>query len=231
MDGGSDGSAVDQERGRPVLVALQDAAFAEALSRLLAASGVAARHVPLSQPHEPPHANMLPVLLVDADANIDTITAFVGSVQRTRRETRVVLLTRHEPADRQTLAARIGAWAIASRGDDLEALAALLGGRRGEVARNAQYPSGRHRVNSSRGQRSRPRLTRRERDTLEVLAHGLNNADIAQLLGISPNTVRSHLQNVFMKLGARNRLEAVTVARRMGVLNGVSPSTTGLRHG
>lgn len=57
-------------------------------------------------------------------------------------------------------------------------------------------------------------LTRRERQILEALIGGGGTAEIARELGISTNTVRTHLHNLFGKLGVHSRLEAVTFMRR-----------------
>ena len=53
-------------------------------------------------------------------------------------------------------------------------------------------------------------LTERELDVLEYLALGLSRAEIADELGLSVNTVRTHLQRLLAKLGVNTRLEAVS---------------------
>jgi DNA-binding NarL/FixJ family response regulator len=58
------------------------------------------------------------------------------------------------------------------------------------------------------GSRPGEALTDRERAVLAALAEGLTNARIANKLGITQNTVKFHLQNLFLKLGARTRTEA-----------------------
>ncbi len=57
-------------------------------------------------------------------------------------------------------------------------------------------------------------LTRRERELLEGLAAGRTNVRIAAELGVSVNTVKFHLKNLYEKLSARNRTEAVAMALR-----------------
>ena len=59
-------------------------------------------------------------------------------------------------------------------------------------------------------------LTAREREVLELLAHGLSNADICVQLKISDKTVRNHVSIVLGKLGAHSRAQAVAVARDAG---------------
>ncbi len=61
-------------------------------------------------------------------------------------------------------------------------------------------------------------LTRRERELLEALATGRTNARLASDLGVSVNTIKFHLKNLYEKLSARNRAEAVAMglkARRL----------------
>lgn len=54
-------------------------------------------------------------------------------------------------------------------------------------------------------------LTVRERELLERLAEGLSNEGLARRFGLSPNTVKFHLRNLYEKLGAANRAQAVAV--------------------
>jgi DNA-binding CsgD family transcriptional regulator len=61
-------------------------------------------------------------------------------------------------------------------------------------------------------------LTQRQEQILMQVASGGSNAEIAQRLGISVNTVRFHLSIVFSRLGARRRGEAALIAMRMGLL-------------
>jgi len=56
-------------------------------------------------------------------------------------------------------------------------------------------------------------LTRREREVLSCLATGTNRRDLAEHLHVSPNTVRTHLQNLMNKLGVHSALEAVALTR------------------
>lgn len=55
-------------------------------------------------------------------------------------------------------------------------------------------------------------LTRREREILRLLIAGANTRVVAERLGVSPSTVRNHVQNLFGKLGVHSRLEAVAFA-------------------
>ncbi len=63
-----------------------------------------------------------------------------------------------------------------------------------------------------------PHLTDRELDVLRALAEGLGNKQIGGRLGISPSTVKYHLQAIFAKLQVRTRSEAVSYGLRNGVV-------------
>lgn len=61
-------------------------------------------------------------------------------------------------------------------------------------------------------------LTPRELETLQLLAAGLSNKEIARALSVSPRTVNFHLDNLYSKLGVSSRTEAAMVAVRHGLV-------------
>jgi DNA-binding CsgD family transcriptional regulator len=61
-------------------------------------------------------------------------------------------------------------------------------------------------------------LSEREREILRLVASGLSNQQIANQLGISVNTVKVHLRNVFSKIGVASRTEATMYAVRAGIV-------------
>ena len=63
-------------------------------------------------------------------------------------------------------------------------------------------------------------LSERELEVLQLLATGRSNREIAAELYVATGTVKAHLNNMFRKLEARSRLEAVTRARDLGLLAG-----------
>jgi DNA-binding NarL/FixJ family response regulator len=61
-------------------------------------------------------------------------------------------------------------------------------------------------------------LTEREMEVLRYIAEGCSNPEIARRLYLSPNTLKAHSQNIFMKLNVHNRLQAVNRARELGLI-------------
>ncbi|QIG98268.1 MULTISPECIES: LuxR C-terminal-related transcriptional regulator [unclassified Bradyrhizobium] len=61
-------------------------------------------------------------------------------------------------------------------------------------------------------------LSRRETGILKLIAEGLSNKEIARNLDIGPETVKSHLKNVFNKLGVERRAQAVSRAQTLGLV-------------
>lgn len=162
----------------------------------------------------------LDVLVVDASLDDPGgIAQIVGTIAD---EHPVVVLGDADDAELATAVMRAGALAFFAKhaGVD-ELLTAIRRARRGELSLppalvsdviSTLLESERHQDDARELLR---RLTPRERDVLDLLSQGLNRADIARELYTSVNTVRSHMQSTFRKLGVHSAVEAISVAVRV----------------
>ena len=84
----------------------------------------------------------------------------------------------------------------------------------GEVSASSDLAS----QNNAHSNRLEDPLSERELEVLTLLASGRTNAEIAKDLFVALGTVKSHVNNIYRKLDARNRAEAVTQARELNLL-------------
>lgn len=68
-----------------------------------------------------------------------------------------------------------------------------------------------------------PPLSRREVDVLRLIAQACSNAQVARELGIAEGTVKRHLSNIYSKLGAVSRVDAIRKARAARIISDVRP--------
>jgi DNA-binding NarL/FixJ family response regulator len=66
-------------------------------------------------------------------------------------------------------------------------------------------------------------LTGREVEVLQLVARGLGNKEIGEILGTAAGTVKAHVQSILSKLGAKDRTHAVALAIRRGIIHLHSP--------
>jgi DNA-binding NarL/FixJ family response regulator len=70
-----------------------------------------------------------------------------------------------------------------------------------------------------RNQVDRPHLSKREREVLQRIADGQSGPQVGRQLQIEQSTVKTHLRNIYTKLGARGRAHAVMLAMRFGLID------------
>jgi DNA-binding NarL/FixJ family response regulator len=164
------------------------------------------------------------VAVVDANLpNGDGIRA-TALIRAVAPDCRVLVL--HNEEDMQTLVAALqaGASGFLTKGAPLgELIDATRVIHRGDTY-IPQHVLGsllswliRRRKEQGEALRRAAQLTRREREVLAILAEGGNNDSIAQTLVISPQTARTHIQNVLGKLGVHSRLEAAAFVTGSGL--------------
>ena len=67
-------------------------------------------------------------------------------------------------------------------------------------------------------ERVRSELSARELEVLRLISRGMSNKEIASSLGIAEGTVKAHMTNIFTKLGAADRTQAITIAMKRQIL-------------
>ena len=166
--------------------------------------------------------------LIDEGSSPDVlIVEAVGAMlpaaaERSSAPTRLVVLATSDAPGGAVAAARAGASAWLDHRSGTEDLLRVL---RGVARGGAFFPRGTHaeilaslRTDAEVGELSDPlaRLTGRERDVLHALADGLGNREVGEHLGMSYNTVRTHTNEIFRKLGVHTRVDAVRALQGAG---------------
>jgi two-component system, NarL family, response regulator LiaR len=159
---------------------------------------------------------------------MDYMMPEMDGIEATRRiyeqdpEIRVILLTGVADESLGMRGLRAGAAGFLSKDMELDSLPrALRGALDGEAAisrRLAMQLVQHYRSAPLGGMGLRPvrsHLTDREWEVLDMLTGGASTDDVARVLVLSNETVRSHLKNLYRKLGVRSREEAVEAATRM----------------
>lgn len=127
----------------------------------------------------------------------------------------VIIVTASEDPDELLAAVHAGARAVVSKRFALETLVEAL---RAVAAGHVWLPPAVQAAMTGRFREQRARLTAREVDLVREVGRGLRNADIARQLGISEETVKTHLKNIFSKVGVRDRVELALYAVRVGIV-------------
>jgi DNA-binding NarL/FixJ family response regulator len=227
------GKADGQELLFSVLVVGSGGVLAEALTRLLLAEGVAATHADDHQIEMALVSCRLEAVVLDGDLGHRRLVECAELVRRACPGARVLLLATGEEDD--AFVRRLQAAVVLSAWSAPEDLFKAISGT------TADHCKGRKR-RPARGQHHRGRpserfhsrisqLTGRELQILRMLMAGASGVQIAEALAISPQTVRTHVQNMLAKLDARTRLQAMTIGFREGLrpLDRFRPSESRLR--
>ena len=126
---------------------------------------------------------------------------------------KIVILTSYSTSDGISHALKAGAdGAVLKTADDTMLLTAIR-----KVAQGESYLSPTVRKMLAANPPA-PDLTERQREVLDAMSRGLTNKDIAAELGICEARVAEHVNNIFTKLEASNRVEAVAIALRKHLL-------------
>jgi len=84
-----------------------------------------------------------------------------------------------------------------------------------------------HAIDKRRRKSTTDALSPREIATIDLIGRGQSNKEIARTLGIAPETVKSHVKRIFLKLEVESRAQAVSHAHALGLISGVAPTYVG----
>jgi DNA-binding NarL/FixJ family response regulator len=140
------------------------------------------------------------------------------AIRRIRPDVRFVFLTRDDSVTARVAAVEAGAGAFVHKSraasDLIEAVRQV--GNGGSLISPSMIANLLNR-NGQLGVK-RDSLTAREREVLKLMAEGASSREIADRLGISYATVRSHIRSFDTKLGVHSKIEAVAAAREMNII-------------
>lgn len=156
------------------------------------------------------------VLVVSVDPEDGDRIEIIREIRRSSPEIRVVALADRDEDPSAARAVEAGANGVVSKRRSVKDVAtSIRAAHRGEVLVTPAPGTGRRRRRRRQdaGMEERlERLTRRETEILQRMADGVPGPRIAEQLGISPNTLRTHIQNILFKLKVHSKVEALAAA-------------------
>jgi len=159
------------------------------------------------------------VALVDNGLPSLTGVEIVRAVQRDSVPTRVIILSADGSGSLVYDAVQLGAAGFLSKASTLtEICDAVATVARGDTVLAPEVQQGFVNEMRARSHTGTPLLSERESEVLRLIAEGLSAPEIAAQLFISPATVRTHVKNLFEKLGVSDRAAAVAEGMRRGLL-------------
>ncbi|HEY5836867.1 response regulator transcription factor [Streptomyces sp.] len=178
-------------------------------------------------PHDRKHQQAADVVMVAADRNEFEVTRRITSRAATARPP--LLLVVDEPFEELMSALWLGARGIvlnSATDRELVDCAALVARQcvvvPEKMLNDERLPDAHTILDGTTHHDARAalnRLTPRELEVLKLVGAGRNNAEIAEALWLSRNTVRSHVQRLMRKLGLRNRLCLIIFAHELRLMN------------
>jgi two-component system, NarL family, nitrate/nitrite response regulator NarL len=146
-------------------------------------------------------------------------TEILRAIQRDSLPTRTIILSGSHSGSLVYEAVQLGAAGFLTKTATLATICdAITAVARGETVLAPEVQSGFVGELRLRSQPDRPTLTEREAEVLALIADGLSVPDISGRLFISASTVKTHIKNLFGKLGVSERAAAVAEAMRRGLL-------------
>ena len=166
------------------------------------------------------------VLLLDIRMpDMDGLSA-LEAIKASGSQTSVIMLTSFDTPEYMARAIALGAAGFLSKETDPEAIPqAVRAVAAGEAIVDLELLRAALQMASSPAARpaefrrtSSGELTEQELRILKLMAEGMSNKEVAEALSVSRNTVKTHVHNIFAKLGVTDRTQAVILAMRKGMV-------------
>lgn len=155
-----------------------------------------------------PDVTLLDVRMPDR-GGVDALKDILAKIPKAR----VVMLTTSDAEEDVFRSIEEGAFGYVMKESSVETIAAAI---RSAMAGDVFMTDDVRRIYETR--KGVKGLSPRETEVLRGVSEGLGNREIGTSLGISENSVKMHLKRAFFKLGAADRAEAVSLARKRGFL-------------
>lgn len=166
------------------------------------------------------------VLVVDVDLGDEEGTDALARLRADGVGTPVVVLSERTDGPTVLTALRLGVSGFVNKNDGIRtvgsAVRRVADGERAvspELERAAVTALGSLAKQAREGSEVQASLTPREHEILVLVSHGLTTQQVGSRLGISPRTVETHVAKLYRKLGVRTRVQAVSRAAQLGLID------------
>jgi two-component system response regulator FimZ (fimbrial Z protein) len=213
-------SSTAQSSSARVLVVDRSRAFADGIVVLLRAAAIDAQAADIDALDQLSSTEPFTVVVVDGRLAHQAASDGLGRIRRQQPGCQLILIVDNAEQSAARIAELAGAATSLSRHSEPDV---LIGAIRAvheyrDVGRNPASQA----IHASKT--AIAQLTVRELAVLSLLSQGVSNIAVGESLGISPNTVRTHVRNLLVKLNVHSRAEAIAIAGQPGVLQRDSTS-------
>jgi two-component system response regulator DegU len=178
---------------------------------VVATAADGAKAVTMAQKHKPD------IILMDLAMPKISGTDAARTILERLPDTKILMLSLHDDSSKVREAMRVGVRGFISKDVDFEELVRIIQAIAEDSEINSPYLL--DQMSSTGEELARYNLTEREVKTLKFLIRGFNNAEMAEKLCVSEQTIKKELVIIFDRLKVRNRTQAAVKGVQMGLLD------------